>query len=295
MRVHCLVNDRSGRRRVGADAVRDAFRGAGVGEADLVVQACSTPRSLAALIGAALESRPDVLVAAGGDGTVSAVAARLAGCSTPLGVLPSGSLNHFARDLGMPLELEAAAVAIVSGRTRAIDLGEVNGRPFINNAGLGVYPHALRVRDRWRQRLGKWPAAALGMAAAIARWPRLELEVALPGETLRGHLPLLFVGNNRYAVGWPQLGSRERLDEGRLSVIAAREPTRRALVRALWLAARARPVGAAVANGSVAALEVVDAGSRRSRVRASLDGELVRLELPLRFRALPGALRVRVP
>src|ERR1041385_7680888 len=87
----------------------------------------------------ALEARPPVLVAAGGDGTLSAVADVLRGTDTALGVIPVGTMNHFAKDLGIPLDAGEAAQVIGTGRCIRVDVGEVNGRAFINNASLGIY------------------------------------------------------------------------------------------------------------------------------------------------------------
>src|SRR6185503_16647759 len=106
----------------------------------------------------AFASDADAVVIGGGDGTVSAAADRAVRHGKPIGVLPLGTLNHFARDLGMPPDLRDAVRAIATGVVREVDVGEVNGRVFVNNSSIGVYPTVVRDRDEQRLRFGrgKW-------------------------------------------------------------------------------------------------------------------------------------------
>ncbi|MEO7009675.1 MAG: diacylglycerol kinase family protein, partial [Caldimonas sp.] len=117
---------------------------------------------LATCIETAIAQHPAVIVAGGGDGTISSVGAALVDSAIALGVLPLGTLNHFARDAGVSLDLERAVDAIVNGRPTPVDVGEVNGRIFLNNSSLGLYPDIVRDRERQQKRLGrgKWPALA---------------------------------------------------------------------------------------------------------------------------------------
>ncbi|MEO7987464.1 MAG: diacylglycerol kinase family protein, partial [Gemmatimonadales bacterium] len=108
--------------------------------------------SVADTVRRAIEAGAVAVVAAGGDGTVSAVAAELIRSETPLGVIPAGTLNHFAKDLGVPLDLEGAVEVIASGKVTAIDVGEVNDRVFINNSSIGVYPRIVELRDEYRKK-----------------------------------------------------------------------------------------------------------------------------------------------
>jgi diacylglycerol kinase family enzyme len=172
--------DRAGRRRITAllnagsgtgqgPALAETVRGLlGRGDAAVEVREIARGASVDGAIAAAKAARPDVLVAGGGDGTVSAVAAALVDSDIVLGVLPLGTLNHFAKDLGIPLVLEAAAEAIVSGRTTRIDVGEVNGRVFINNSSIGLYPEIVRDRERQQGRGAAQPRRAdLGGQARV--------------------------------------------------------------------------------------------------------------------------------
>jgi diacylglycerol kinase family enzyme len=96
----------------------------------------------------ATKADSSVVVAAGGDGTINAVASELVGSNKILGVLPMGTLNHLAKDLGMPLDLESAVDIIAQQTLSRIDIGEVNGRYFLNNSGLGLYPGIVHEREQ---------------------------------------------------------------------------------------------------------------------------------------------------
>lgn len=117
-----------------------------------------------------------VVVAGGGDGTLSSVAAGLVNTGIALGALPLGTLNHFAKDLGIPLEPEAALDAVSTGAPLAVDVGEVNGRYFVNNSSLGLYPSIVHRREQQQIRLGrgKWPAFVWATLASLRRYPLLD-------------------------------------------------------------------------------------------------------------------------
>ncbi len=114
----------------------------------------------------ALREKPRIIVAGGGDGTLSAVASLLVGTDTALGVLPLGTLNHFARDLRIPTQLDQAVAVLAAGYQTRIDLGEVNGRTFLNNSSLGLYPGIVRDRERQQRSLGRGKRWALVLGRA---------------------------------------------------------------------------------------------------------------------------------
>ena len=156
-----------------------------------------------------------VLVAAGGDGTVSAVASVAAETGATFGVIPAGTLNHFARDAGIPVERAAAIQTIKAGRTRWLDAGEVNGRLFLNNVSLGMYPRlvwerALEQRRGWR----KGPALAIALVKAWQRYRTLGVLLRLDDRDVFRRTPFLVVANGEYrAVGyalWFAIGARCR-------------------------------------------------------------------------------------
>jgi diacylglycerol kinase family enzyme len=163
------------------------------------------------------------VVAGGGDGTVSAVAGALVGTDAALGVLPMGTLNHFAKDVGIPLNLEAAVRNIFTGQIANVDVGEVNGRVFVNNSGIGFYPHFVRQREE-QERHGhvKRVAFMLALRSVVRRYLRLLMKVHMDrAEALEHITPFLFVGNNRYQTAGLEIGTRSSLDSGHLWVCTA--------------------------------------------------------------------------
>src|SRR6476661_1050095 len=187
---------------------------------------------------AAMKAGASTIGAAGGDGTVSAVASQLAGTGTVLGVLPMGTLNHFAKDLGIPLEQDAAIDVLARGRVAPVDVGEVNGRVFINNSSIGIYPDIVLDRERQRRRLGrgKWPALLVACLNVLRRHPSLKVELQVDGKRLLRRSPFVFIGNNRYEVEGFAIGSRTALDTGRLSLYMAHRGGRFGLLRLALLA-----------------------------------------------------------
>jgi diacylglycerol kinase family enzyme len=234
------------------------------------------------------------VVATGGDGTASTVASALVGTPTALGILPAGTLNHFAKDLHMPLELNAAAHAIVAGHPVSVDVGEVNHHTFINNASLGAYPRLVLEREQ-RRRAGraKWVAQA---QAAFAVWTRYRLlRIALHNGDATGvvRTPFLFIGNNQYELDGVAVGRRTSLDRGTLHICLAPEMNRfdaAALVVATVLgqAYRFERFESLLSTGFT-----VDTALRRLPV--SLDGEVLMLEPPFTFAVRQKALRVIAP
>ncbi|MGH7498340.1 MAG: diacylglycerol/lipid kinase family protein, partial [Gemmatimonadales bacterium] len=147
----------------------------------------------------AAESGVAAVVAGGGDGTVNAVATALARGQVPLGVLPLGTLNHFAKDMGLPLELEEAVGIIAKGNVRVVDVGEVNGRIFLNNSSIGVYPGIVELRDHYREKgVGKLIAAVWASLVVLRRRRFLGVRIESPEGVLVRRTPLVFVGNNEY-------------------------------------------------------------------------------------------------
>lgn len=236
-----------------------------------------------------------MVAAAGGDGTVSAVASRLAGSGTVLGVLPMGTLNHFAKDLGLPLDLDAALDVLANGRTVAVDVGEVNGRVFINNSSIGIYPDIVLDRERQRRRLGrgKWPALLVACLNVLRRHPSLKVELQVEGERLLRRSPFVFIGNNRYEVEGFAVGSRNTIDAGRLSLYMAHHGGRFGLLRLAVLALLHR-LRQAEDFEMLETAELVIRPERR-RIRVAADGEVLMMQGPLHYRIRPGALQVKVP
>lgn len=273
------------------DKVRAALNGAGI-EADIELVSGD---ECALRCRAIAERREPLLIVGGGDGTVAAAAAELVGTDTRLGILPLGTLNHFARDLGVPPELDRAAELIAKGSERHVDVGEMNGRVFINNSAVGLYPLMVVDRDLQRVRLGRSRRLAMLVASTrtLARFNHQRLTLIVNDQRARVDTPLLFVGNNDYRLDLGAPGRRESLEDGKLFVLVMRKKTRRGLVaasiRALFK--RTRPDDMV----RIDEVERLRVGSRRRRLTVSLDGEVVRAIPPLDYRINRKALRVIAP
>jgi diacylglycerol kinase family enzyme len=274
-----------------SDRVAAAFRAAGM---DAAVE--SVPASgLDAAARAAAVSDADPVVFGGGDGTISTGASALAGGPKTLGVLPLGTFNHFARDLGIPLGLEDAVRTIAEGRVREVDVGEAGGRAFVNNASIGLYPEMVRVRDELRRHHGMRKGTAMLAAAreVLRDPPFLRVELRVFDDVARVRTPFVFVGNNRYEMSLFSLGARSALDRGELSLYVARNARRWGIVR---LALRAL-LGRLRQDRDFEALALpeVEVSTPRRMVRVALDGEVHRMESPLLYRIRRRALRVLAP
>jgi diacylglycerol kinase family enzyme len=249
----------------------------------------------AAIADAAADPALDAVCVAGGDGTVSSAAAVMAGGEKPLGVLPLGTLNHFARDIGLT-DAEAAAAAISAGHWRDVDVGEINGRIFVNNCSMGLYPEAVRGREERREQgAPKWPAMLKAMHDALQRLPLLRLTLRTDDRTLRVATPLLMVGNNRYQTELLRLGQRESLDEGLLWVYLTRSTGAGGVLK-LGLRALAGRLEQTRDFESLCTQGLqVDDRRRRRLLPVAVDGELEELDTPLVLRSRPRGLRVLVP
>jgi len=245
----------------------------------------------------AIADRKDpLLIVGGGDGSVAAAASALTGSESTLGILPLGTLNHFARDLGIPTDLGKAARLIADRPERRVDVGEMNGRIFINNSAIGLYPLMVINRDLQRKRLGRSKQLAMLVASVqtLVRFDHRRLTLIVNDERQsRIDTPLLFVGNNDYRIDLGAPGRRESLDDGELCVMVMRKKTRRGLIAATLraLVGRSRPDDMIRLEG----VERLRVGSRRTKLAVSLDGEVVHVVPPLDYRIHKRALRVIAP
>ncbi len=242
----------------------------------------------------AAEGPAQVVVAGGGDGTISAVASALVETNKALGVLPVGTLNHFAKDLRLPLDLEAAVQVIVDGHTTQVDVGEVNGRIFLNNSSLGLYPSIVRQREKQkRQGHNRWLAFLWAALVVFKRYPFMNVRLDVDGREFRRRTPFVFIGNNEYEMDAFNVGGRSCLDAGRLSLHVTHKPGRLRLV-GLALRALFGRLRAAKDFDSLCAREIW-IETRRQRLRVATDGEITIMRAPLHYRVRPGALKVIVP
>jgi YegS/Rv2252/BmrU family lipid kinase len=271
-----------------------AFQAAG---REVRITLARSEAELTEAVRAAIAGRAAAVVAGGGDGTVSAVAAGLRGHDTPLGVLPLGTLNHFARDLGVPLDLEQAVQVILAGHTTAVDVGEVNGHTFLNNASLGLYPHIVLARRKHPARgMWKWFVAFWITLRVLARHRSMAVRLSVGDEVALRRTAIVFVGNNEYRAAGLDAGSRESLSGGTLAIYLVNAGGRRHPLRLIRLAWH-MVLGVALDGDHLELVRApaVTVESKRSRLHIALDGEVNLFEVPLEFRTVPGALRVLVP
>jgi diacylglycerol kinase family enzyme len=299
--LHVVLNAASG--RVAGDARREAIvdelRRAGRPHEVTVVR---DPAALADAAHRAVERATadgGAVVAAGGDGTINAVAQAVLGSGRPMGVLPQGTFNYFGRVHGIPADAREATRVLLRARAKPIRVGLMNERVFLVNASVGLYPGLLQDREAWKRRYGRSRLVALAAAAVtVARGYRpLRLVLATADGALPVRTPTLFVGNNPLQLDRLGLPVDESIGDGRLAAIVAPPVGALGLV---WLAMR----GALGDLGSAPSLRRIDVERlevRPSRLRprravdVATDGEVFRLRLPLLLRVAPEPLMLLAP
>ncbi|MES2283963.1 MAG: diacylglycerol kinase family protein [Pseudomonadota bacterium] len=250
------------------------------------------------LVGAAKQAVKDgfpMVAAGGGDGTQNAVASELIGTDVVYGVLPMGTLNHFAKDLGIPLAIDDAIATIAAGHSTEVDTAEVNGRSFLNNSSLGLYPDTVRMREMQQSRLGrsKWPAFFWAALTSLKRYPFLNLQLTTDKISYRQRTPFIFIGNNDYIMEGFNIGARSSLQDGRLSLYFAHRTGR---VGLLVLAVRAVFGRLKQAKDfEMLQARTLTVESRHRQLRVSTDGEVNLMETPLVYKIVPRSLNVFVP
>jgi diacylglycerol kinase family enzyme len=239
---------------------------------------------------------PETVIVGGGDGTVSGMAAALCDSRVALGVLPLGTMNLFARSLGMPLDLDAALAALAGGRIRKVDLGEVNGRIFTHHVSTGLQPRlvAMREKAQYGSRIGKIFATFRALLSIMRRPPRLQVRVTLDDEVFNVATPALVVSNNLF--GPDHLPYADALDRGELGIYicTSHRPADVAQVtlEALLGSWHAR---ARVKTLTARAITVERRSRRRRRIVATVDGELVTFDGAIEMKIRPACLAVLAP
>ena len=236
-----------------------------------------------------------VVAIGGGDGTQGTAAATFANSDTAQLVLPLGTRNHLAKQLGMPADLAEAAKVAGEGKLQNIDLAKANDasreRVFVNNASIGLYTKLVRERDkRWGPKwLGTIPATWIVLRTLRAK----SVHLTIDGKAEQVVTPLLFIGNNRYSLDAGSVGQRTSLSDGVLSLFVVAQQTPLALIgfalRALLGKADVTRDFGALADAKEVTIE------GRGEVDVAFDGEVERMALPLTFTIMPGALKVLVP
>ncbi|HEY8669011.1 MAG TPA: diacylglycerol kinase family protein, partial [Tepidisphaeraceae bacterium] len=212
-----------------------------------------------------------------------------------MGVLPMGTLNHFAKDLKLPLELAEAARVIAQGAPRKVDVATVNGRVFLNNSSIGIYPHIVKRRDRMMERLGrgKWLSMLVAVLSLFRRFPLVRVRLGIGDKTVLRTTPFVFVGNNEYELDALALGGRKTIEGGVLCLYFANRTGRWGLF-VLALRALLGRLNESKDFESLCLKEVWIESSKK-RLRVSADGELMRMSPPLHYQIRPAALKVMAP
>lgn len=223
-----------------------------------------------------------VVAAVGGDGTLSNVANLLKDTDAILMPLPGGTLNHFTKDLGIPQELSEALQYFTSAKKTKIDIGQVDGKTFINNSSIGIYSDSLFERDEHAKKYGKWPAMILATITAFIRYRTYRVE--LNGKKYL--TPLVFVGNNKYTLEGLAF-TRAGFHDGVLSVYIVRGTSRLNLFLALASLLRGRK-NMPKKLKSFTTKEVTISTKRRLHV--SRDGEYEKMPSPLRYKIQKSSL-----
>lgn len=285
--IPAFVNPDSGSGQAAHDALREmsAFD----------VEACDA-ESLDDHINEAVRAGAERIVIAGGDGTIAKAAAALVGTSSALAVVPGGTLNHFARDHGVPLDHTQAAEAAVSGPITTTDVAYIGDRLFLNTSSVGAYVVFVRTRERLERFVGYRLATILAGLRLLGRVRPFTVQLNLDGVVKRYRSALVFVGVGEREFQLPSLGSRASDGRRGLHVIVVRGGTWARLVAAgLVAAVRGNE---AIARGKLADTYVVDEcriDLRRRVGRVAVDGELVEMSSPLEYRIARDALRLVVP
>jgi diacylglycerol kinase family enzyme len=291
-RVDVIINVRSGTpgKEAAAERVTEYLSSRGM---DARIELVRTPDGLPAAVERASTGDADIVVAGGGDGTIAAVASGVLDTPKVLGVLPLGTFNYFAQRIGVPLELDAALEVLATATTTTtMSVGEVNGRVFLNNSSIGLYPAVLKQRETTYRKIGRSQAAAyLSVAFVLIQPPAfLNLQLTADGAALVRRTPLLFVGCNPHQMATFGIPGYECIEDGRLAMYITRPMS----VAQLWrLALRGFFRGLHGASElEVICARDVQVTLRRKQVRVAMDGEIAQLNSPLRYRLRENALRV---
>lgn len=237
----------------------------------------------------------DVLVAGGGDGTVSAAASVAFRKGIPLGVLPAGTMNLFARSLGMPMDLEEALAALADGETKNIDIATANGRPFIHQFAVGVHAKLVKLRSaiEYKSRIGKMMASTRAAAGALVRPPVFRADLVMGRGTERRMVAGISVSNDPLEEG--HIPHAEHLDAGVLGIYVVKPLSPWVLMKLFFGVMRGRWKSAPEVIEREAKEVSINFPRRKSDAMAVIDGELIKLDQTVHLKIHPGALKIVMP
>jgi YegS/Rv2252/BmrU family lipid kinase len=292
--IDVIVNARGGSFVDGktGQELKEAF---GTSGADAVLHVARDGGEVEQMAEKASNSSSDVIVAGGGDGTINTVAVKVLETGKTLGVIPLGTVNHFSKDLGIPQDVSGAVATISDGHKIKVDVGDINGRIFLNNSSIGLYPRIVRHRNDLQQRLGrgKWYSAFIAALKVFRRDPFFRVQFEIEGKHFSRKTPFVFVGNNEYRMDIYNIGGRSNLTAGRLSVYLLRRGGRWGVIVMLFRTLLGRLRQWKDFETFLTRDIIIDV--RKSPVMVAIDGEVSLMETPLRYHILPEALTVLVP
>jgi len=236
-----------------------------------------------------------VIVSAGGDGTLNAVAKALLGTDIPLGILPLGTFNYVARVLNIPLEIMQAAEVIATGQIRSIHVAKINDQIYLNNASLGLYPLFIQRRELYNAKFGRFPLHAYtsGLDVLIRDRKELKLEVEVDGKTYPVKTPLIFFGNNQLQLAEMKLRIAKCAEQGQVAGVVVAKSDKLTLFRMLLQLIRGELEKAPDVYSFAA--DDVKVFSRREKLTVALDGEIVEMRPPLHITVQKNAVKMMVP
>jgi diacylglycerol kinase family enzyme len=252
------------------------------------------PDQVTQAVDAAIERGATRIVIAGGDGTVSAAAAALAGRPMELAIIPAGTFNHFARDYGIPEDLEHACAIAENGRVIDADVAWVNGRLFLNTSSVGAYANFVRVREAYEPKWGYWLSSIYSAVRTLVRVHPFLVRLEAAGVQRLYETPLVFIGVGERELKLPTLGARMSDGQHGLHVMVVRGRTR-ARMLALAFEAAARGTRAISRTPHVDSFLVTRCAIEQRHSTVAVDGEVVQLDSPLEYQHGPGQLRLVVP
>lgn len=236
-----------------------------------------------------------VVVAAGGDGTLNAVAKRLMHTNIPMGVIPLGTFNYVARVLDIPIDVFAAADVIATGKFREVHVATINDQIYLNNASLGLYPLFIKKRELYNQHFGRFPLNAYtsGLDVLLREHKSLKLSINVDGQKYPVATPLIFFGNNQLQLCDMKLRIAECAANGKLAGVVVAKSDRFSLLKMLLKLIQGKIEQTPDVYTFCA--ENITVGCKKDKVTVAIDGELMVLETPLNFSVQKSSLKVMVP
>ncbi|MGE8683432.1 MAG: diacylglycerol/lipid kinase family protein [Acinetobacter sp.] len=236
-----------------------------------------------------------VVVAAGGDGTLNAVAQCLMQTEIPMGILPLGTFNYVARLLNIPLDVMEAAKVIATGDDRKVHVAQINDHIYLNNASLGLYPLFIQKREYYNLKFGRFPLHAYtsGLDVLIRDRKELKLEIEVDHQIYPVKTPLIFFGNNQLQLAELNLQIAKDAAAGKVAGVVVAKSDKRTLFKILWQLIRGNIDNAPDVYSFAA--DQVTIHSKRTKMTVAVDGEIVTMQPPLNISVQKNALNIRVP